>query len=167
MMTNGVLIPVTAYLIERFATRNLFLTAMGLFSLRTLVGGLAPGFEVLNTGRVIQAFGAGIMMPLIMNVILARYSLNQRGKAMGHIGIGISFGPALGPSVTGWILINHSWRVVYFAFLPIAISSIIVGYFIMQNVTERTFPHLDVKSVILSTIGFGGMLYGFSTAGRN
>lgn len=100
-MTNGVLIPVTAYLIERFTTRSLFLTVMGLFSVGTLVCGLAPGFDVLVTGRVIQASGARIMMPLIMNVVLAMYSLNQRGKAMGYIGIGISFGPALGPSVTG------------------------------------------------------------------
>lgn len=167
MLTNGVLIPVTAYLIERFTTRHLFLMAMGLFSLGTLICGLSPNFTILMTGRVIQASGAGIMMPLIMNVVLAMYPLNQRGKAMGYIGIGISFGPALGPTLTGWILMNHSWRLVYFIFLPIALISVIVGLFVLRNVTEQTFPKLDLTSIMLSTLGFGGTLYGFSAAGNN
>src|SRR5699024_5488623 len=70
MMTNGVLIPVSAFLIERFTTRKLYMTAMSLFALGTIICAVAPGFPLLITGRIVQAAGAGIMMPLMMTAFL-------------------------------------------------------------------------------------------------
>lgn len=166
MLVNGILIPITAFLMERFTTRQLFMTSMTLFAIGTLICGLAPGFDMLIVGRVVQAIGAGIIMPLLTMVILTIFPVEQRGKAMGVIGIAMIFAPAVGPTLSGWVVENWSWRVLFFIVLPIAIIDIIVAFIFLKNVTKQTFPKLDILSVILSTIGFGFLLYGFSAAGN-
>jgi EmrB/QacA subfamily drug resistance transporter len=167
MLVNGVVIPVTAFLMERFTTRQLYLSSMALFALGTLVCGVAPNFAVLLVGRVVQAAGAGIMMPLVTNVIFALFPVERRGWAMGIFGIALNFAPAVGPTLSGWIVENHSWRILFFIILPIAMIDLIISAFLLRNVTETSRPKLDVLGVILSSIGFGGILYGFSTAGSH
>src|SRR5699024_2061025 len=83
LLANGVMIPISAFLIDRFTTRGLFLTAIGLFGTGTLIAALAPLYSVLLLGRVIQASGSGIMLPLLMTVLLAIISVERRGTAMG------------------------------------------------------------------------------------
>ncbi|PWA05293.1 MFS transporter [Pueribacillus theae] len=165
MLVNGIMIPITAFLIERFSTRGLFLTAMSLFAAGTFICAVAPGFSVLMVGRIAQAAGAGIMMPLMQTVLFLIYPIERRGQAMGMFGLVIAFAPAIGPSLSGWLVDQFPWRSVFYVVLPIAIADIIVAYFILKNVTEQTFPKVDVLSIILSTFGFGGLLYGFSMAG--
>jgi EmrB/QacA subfamily drug resistance transporter len=167
MLVNGVLIPITAFLMERFTTRQLFLASMILFAAGTLICGVAPGFSLLITGRVVQAAGAGIMLPLLTNVILSIYPVEKRGSAMGLIGIAMIFAPAIGPTLSGWIVENYSWRLLFFIVLPIAIIDIIIASIFLKNVTERTFPKIDLIGVSLSTLGFGGILYSFSSAGND
>jgi EmrB/QacA subfamily drug resistance transporter len=165
MLVNGVMIPVTAFLIGRFTTRSLFLTAMGLFSIGTLICAVAPNFSILMVGRVVQASGAGIIMPLMQTILFVIFPVEKRGSAMGLFGLVIAFAPAIGPTLSGWLVDQYPWRVLFYIVLPIAIIDFIIAYFILKNVTERTFPKLDILSIILSTFGFGGLLYGFSTAG--
>lgn len=167
MLVNGILIPITAFLMEKFSTRKLLLTAMSLFALGTLVCGIAPGFGILLVGRVIQAAGAGIMMPLLSVVILSLFPIEKRGAAMGLIGLAMMSAPAIGPPLSGWIVQNYSWRVLFFIVLPIALIDVIVGYFILRNVTKLSNPKIDIPSILLSTFAFGGLLYGFSSAGQN
>ncbi|QPZ38439.1 DHA2 family efflux MFS transporter permease subunit [Paramicrobacterium chengjingii] len=165
MLVNGIMIPITAFLIQRFTTRGLFLTAMGLFTIGTLVCAIAVNFPVLLAGRVVQAAGAGIIMPLMQTILFAIFPREKRGTAMGTFGLVISFAPAIGPSLSGWIIDHFPWQSLFIMMLPIAVIDIIVAFFILKNVTERTFPKLDVLSIILSTVGFGGLLFGFSAAG--
>lgn len=165
MLVNGVLIPTTAYLMEKFTTRQLFLTAMSLFSLGTLLCGVAPNFLTMLGGRMIQAAGAGIIMPLMTNVIFNLYPREERGSAMGIVGIAMVFAPAIGPTLSGWVIEHYPWRVLFFIILPIALLVLIVSFFILKNVTETKNPKLDGLGVVFSTIGFGGVLYGFSSAG--
>src|SRR5699024_7787483 len=165
MLVNGIMIPVTAFLIQKFTTRGLFLTAMGLFSVGTLICATAPVYVVLLAGRVIQASGGGIIIPLMQTILFAIFPMNKRGTAMGTFGLVIAFAPAIGPSLSGWIVDNYPWRVLFYMILPIAIIDTIVSYFILKNVSDRTYPRLDVASIILSSFGFGGLLYGFSVAG--
>ncbi|MDY0407044.1 DHA2 family efflux MFS transporter permease subunit [Virgibacillus sp. 179-BFC.A HS] len=167
MLVNGVLIPVTAFLMERFSTRQLFITSISLFAVGTLVCGIAPNFTILMTGRVIQAIGAGIIMPLLTTVILAIFPVEKRGGAMGLIGIAMIFAPAVGPTLSGFVVQNYSWRLLFFIILPIALIDIIIAPIFLKNVTKQTFPKIDVIAVILSTLGFGGILYGSSTAGNH
>ncbi|WP_138416180.1 DHA2 family efflux MFS transporter permease subunit [Aquibacillus sediminis] len=167
MLVNGIMIPVTAFLIERFTTRGLFLTAMGLFGVGTLICAIAPGFALLMVGRVLQASGAGIIMPLMQTILFLIFPVEKRGTAMGMFGLVIAFAPAIGPTLSGYLVDHFHWKSLFYVVLPIIIIDIIVAYFILKNVTERKFPKVDVVSIILSTIGFGGILYGFSTVGSS
>ncbi|WP_284139329.1 MULTISPECIES: DHA2 family efflux MFS transporter permease subunit [unclassified Virgibacillus] len=167
LLVNGIMIPITAFLIERFTTRGLFLSAMGLFGLGTLVCAIAPDFTFLMIGRILQASGAGIMMPLMQTILFLIFPIEKRGSAMGMFGMVIAFAPAIGPTLSGWIVEHYPWRALFYVVLPIVIIDLIVAFFILKNVTKRTFPKVDVISIILSTFGFGGLLYGFSTAGSH
>jgi EmrB/QacA subfamily drug resistance transporter len=166
MLVNGIMIPVSAFLLERFTTRQLFLSAMGVFAFGTLIAGLAPNFEMLLLGRVIQSSGAGVMLPLMQTVFLMLFPVNKRGSAMGLVGLVISFAPAIGPALSGWVTSHYSWRLLFFIILPIALIDIIVAYFALKNVTETAKTRVDVLSIILSSFGFGGLLYGFTCAGN-
>ncbi|WP_456275032.1 DHA2 family efflux MFS transporter permease subunit [Bacillus sp. AK031] len=165
MLVNGVMIPITAFLIGRYTTRRLFLTAMGLFAFGTLICAVAPNFFFLMIGRIVQASGAGIMIPLMQTVFFVIFPVEKRGSAMGLFGLVISFAPAIGPTLSGYLVDQYPWRVLFYIVLPIAIIDFVIAYFVLKNVTELTNPKLDVLSIILSTLGFGGILYGFSTAG--
>ncbi|MFA1819841.1 MDR family MFS transporter [Virgibacillus oceani] len=166
MLVNGIMIPITAFLIETFTARKLFLTAMSIFAFGTLVCSFAPDFTLLMIGRVIQAAGAGIMIPLMMTIFLLIFPIEKRGTAMGTVGLVIGFAPALGPVISGWLVEQYPWRALFYVVLPFAIINIIIAYFVMKNVTEQTYPKVDVLSIILSTLGFGGLLLGFSSAGN-
>lgn len=165
MLVNGIMIPITAFLIGKFTTRSLFLTAMGTFFVGTLVAAFSPNFAFLLVGRMLQGAGAGIMMPLLQTIMFLIFPVSQRGKAMGMFGLVIAFAPAIGPSLSGYLVDNYPWRSVFFVVLPIALIIIIAAYFLLKNVTERTNPQMDYLSIVLSTFGFGGLLYGFSAAG--
>jgi EmrB/QacA subfamily drug resistance transporter len=165
LLVNGIMIPITAFLIARFTTRGLFLSAMGSFALGTLLCAIAPEFYTLLIGRVLQAAGAGVMMPLMQTVMFLIFPVEKRGTAMGLFGLIIAFAPAIGPTLSGYIVEHYPWRSLFYIVLPIAVIDIILAYFVLKNVTKQTFPKLDLLSIILSTLGFGGILFGFSTAG--
>ncbi|GAF21053.1 multidrug and toxin extrusion (MATE) family efflux pump YdhE/NorM, homolog [Bacillus sp. JCM 19047] len=167
MLVNGVMIPITAFLIEKFTTRRLFITAMVLFGLGTLVCAMAPTFGVLITGRMIQAAGAGIAMPLMQTVLLLIFPIEKRGSAMGMVGLVISFAPAIGPTLSGWIVQSYHWTILFWLLMPIVIIDIIAAYLVLKNVTTQRSPKLDTLTIFLSSIGFGGLLFGFSNAGSN
>ncbi len=167
MLVNGIMIPVTAFLIERFTTRKLFLTAIGLFAVGTLICAISPSFSFLMVGRIVQGAGAGIIMPLMQTILFLIYPIEKRGTAMGMFGLVIAFAPAIGPSLSGWLVDHFPWRSVFYVVLPIAMLDFIVALFILKNVTKQTFPKVDILSIMLSTLGFGGLLYGFSTAGSH
>ena len=138
---------------------------MGLFSIGTFIAAIAPSFTFLMIGRILQASGAGIMMPLMQTILFLLFPVERRGTAMGLFGLIIAFAPAIGPSLSGWLVDQFPWRSVFYVILPIAVIDMIAAYFLLKNVTEQKNPRLDILSVILSTIGFGGLLYGFSIAG--
>lgn len=165
MLVMAVLIPTTGFLIQRFTTRALFLAAMGAFSFGTLVAGAAPTFAVLLLGRIFQASGTAIMLPLLTTTILALIPMERRGAVMGTVSIVISVAPALGPTISGLIVQALSWRYLFFFVLPIAIGVLVYGARYLVNVGETRRASLDLLSVGLAGLGFGGLVYGFSSAG--
>nr|WP_286201405.1 DHA2 family efflux MFS transporter permease subunit [Bacillus sp. ISL-4] len=166
MLVNGVLIPITAFLIQRFSTRQLFQTSMIIFLAGTIVSAVASNFPVLLTGRLIQAAGAGIIMPLLMNVVLSLFPPEKRGSAMGYVGLAIIFAPAIGPTLTGYVLETFPWQAMFYGMIPFTIIVIICGFIYLKNVSEPVHSKVDFISVSLSTIGFGALMYGFSEAGN-
>ncbi|WP_313894025.1 MDR family MFS transporter [Psychrobacillus sp.] len=165
MLTNGILIPVTAFLIERFSSKHLLIAALSVFSIGTLIGAVAPSFSVLLVARIIQGMGAGIMMPLMQTVMLTLFPPEKRGSAMGMVGLVTGFAPAIGPTLAGWLIVQYSWRSLFYTVLPVALIVLVLAIFLMKNVTEQKQVKIDFASVIFSTFGWGGLLYGFSIAG--
>lgn len=166
MLVIGILIPVSAYLVQRFTTRQLYLSAMALFLIGTVLAAISSSFGILLFGRVIQAVGTAVLIPLMMNIILAVIPMERRGAAMGLIGLVLMFAPAIGPTLSGFILQHLSWRWLFILVAPIVALTLIFGFMKLRNVTSTSRPKLDVFSVILSTIGFGGIVFGFGSMGE-
>ena len=164
MLVSGILVPASAFFITRFTNRTLFISAMSLFTLGTALATFAPEFWVLIVARMIQAIGTSMMGPLLMNVMLTSFPIEKRGTAMGIFGLVMIAAPAIGPTLSGWVIEHYTWRVLFGMILPLAALSLILAIFKLKNITPNKKVTLDVMSLILSSIGFGGILYGFSSA---
>ncbi len=167
LLTMSIVIPITGMLIRQVRTRTLFVTAMSLFSAGTLLAGVSPNFELLLLGRVIQACGTAIMMPLLMTTVTTVVPKHQRGAIMGRVAVVISVAPALGPTLSGVVLQFLSWRWLFFIVLPIALTVLVLGALRMPNVGEQRKARLDPLSVLLTVLGFGGLVYGLSAIGEH
>lgn len=166
LLTMAVVIPITGFLLQRFNTRPVFVWAMSLFSAGTLIALLAPGFTMLLLGRIVQASGTAIMMPLLMTTVLTLIEPAHRGRVMGNISIVISVAPAIGPTISGLILNAFSWRWLFGFVLPIALAALVLGMVKVRNVSAPRKAPLDVLSVVLSAFAFGGIVYGLSSIGE-
>ncbi len=166
MLTMAVVIPTTGFLLQRFTTRQVFLAAISAFALGTLVCLVSPGFTLLLVGRIIQASGTGIMMPLLMTTMMNVVPAHSRGRMMGRVGLVISLAPAIGPTMSG-LVIDHlgGWRTIFAIILPIALVALAVGLKWMTNLGETTHAPIDVVSIILSVFAFGGTVFGVSQLG--
>lgn len=166
MLINGILIPASAFLLQKFTNRQLYLTAMSLFTAGTVLASLSSTFGVLLVARMFQAAGSAIMAPLLMNVMLVAFPVERRGTAMGFFGLVMITAPAIGPTLSGWIVEHYSWRTLFDIVIPIAALTLILAIFKLKNILPQKQISLDILSLILSSIGFGGILYGFSSAGE-
>ncbi|GAB0170044.1 DHA2 family efflux MFS transporter permease subunit [Lysinibacillus sp. CTST325] len=165
MLVSGILVPASAFFVTRFKNRHLFITAMSVFTIGTIMAAFAPNFGMLLAGRMVQAAGAASMSPLLMNVMLISFPKEKRGAAMGIFGLVMISAPAIGPTLSGYIIEHHDWRMLFQMIIPFAVISLLFGIWKLENVMETREVHLDFPSVLLSTVAFGGILYGFSTAG--
>jgi MFS transporter, DHA2 family, lincomycin resistance protein len=167
MLVMGVLMPISALLIQWFTTRQMFIGVMTIFLIGTTIAAGAMNFPMLLAGRMIQAVGTGLLIPVIMNALLLIYKPEVRGKIMGTFGLVIMFAPAIGPTLSGVIVDMLGWRWLFITVIPFSIFSILFAWKYLQNVGEVTRPGVDVWSIILSSIGIAGIVYGFSSAGEN
>lgn len=167
MLTMAVVIPATGFIMGRFRLRPIFLTAMTLFTLGTAIAAAAPGFGVLLAGRVVQASGTAIMLPLLMTTALTLVPPSIRGRTMGTISIVISVAPAIGPTISGLVLSQLSWRWIFIVMLPVALIALSLGAWKVRNVTEPRPSRLDVVSLLLSAVGFGALIFGLSSIGES
>ncbi|WP_308162050.1 MFS transporter, partial [Bacillus sp. ISL-75] len=140
-LTLGILVPVTGILMQKFTTRQMFLTAISLSLIGTILAAVAPVFSLLLVARVIQAAGLAIALPLTQNVIFTIFPPNKRGAAMGIMGLVMLAGPALGPTIAGLILDTLSWHWIFWVTLPFLLFSLIFGLLYLPNVKlGRNFP---------------------------
>lgn len=165
-LVNAIMIPVTAYLTDRYSTRNLFIVAMLIFSAGSACAGWGPSFIVLLAGRLLQAAGAGILMPMVMTVIMLTFPPEKRGFASGLFGIVIAFAPAFGPSAAGFIIDAYNWHVLFLIIVALSLAVIVASLFALERTSmESKDVTLDKISLVQSTIGFGSLLYGLSSIG--
>lgn len=162
MLTMAIVIPMSGFFMRRYTSRQVYITAITLFSIGTLLAAMATGFELLVLARVIQAAGTGVMIPLLMTAIMTLVPPHERGKMMGNITIVMAVAPALGPLAAGLILNSFDWRWVFWLVLPIGIVALLLGIWKMENISETARVGIDVLSIPLSAIAFGGLVYGLS-----
>lgn len=168
LLTSAVFIPMSGYLIDRFTTRSLVLTSFLFLAAGTLLALMSDSFAVLILARVIQAVGGGIMLPLVQTVLLLIFPVNQRGKAMGLLGLVMNVAPATGPAVSGYIIDMYTWKHLFWIILTPTVLLLLLAVFFLKNITEQRKTRFDFPSVLLSTIGLTGLLVGssyISTAG--
>ena len=166
LLTLGILVPVSGLLLQWFTTRQLFITSLCLSIVGSFIAAMAPSFEILMVARVFQAMGTALLLPLMFNTILLIFPAEKRGGAMGMIGLVIMFAPAVGPTFSGIVLDNLSWHWIFWLSIPFLFIGLLAGIFFMENVSEVTKPKIDILSIVLSTLGFGGVVFGFSSAGE-
>ncbi|MEY8348778.1 DHA2 family efflux MFS transporter permease subunit [Bacillus cereus] len=167
MLVNGILVPISAFLVSRFTYRKLFVAAMLFFTVGSIICAISGNFTMMMTGRVIQAVGAGILMPVGMNIFMTLFPPHKRGAAMGLLGVAMILAPAIGPTVTGWVIENYSWNLMFYGMfiIGLVITLLSLKFFTLAQPVSQT--KLDMFGVISSSIGLGSLLYGFSEAGNN
>jgi MFS transporter, DHA2 family, lincomycin resistance protein len=167
LLTMAVVIPVTGFLLQRFAPRQVYLSSMALFSTGTLIAALAPGFPMLMAGRIVQAAGTAVMIPLLMTSVIRLVPVERRGATMGSITVVIAVAPAIGPTLSGAILTTLGWRWMFWTVLPIALVALAAGARWLRVRSEARPVPLDLVSVALSALAFGGLVFGLSSVGES
>ncbi|MQA81869.1 MAG: DHA2 family efflux MFS transporter permease subunit [Streptosporangiales bacterium] len=162
MLTMAAVIPVTGWFLQRVSTRQAYATAMGVFLTGTALSAAAPVFEVLLLGRITQAAGTAVMMPLLMTTLMTVVPDRDRGRVMGNVTMAISVAPALGPTVSGVVLQVGSWRMLFLLVLPIAATVTWFGLRRLENVGQPRHSTIDWLSVVAAAVGFGGLVYGLT-----
>lgn len=166
LLTLGILVPISSLFMQRFTTRQLFVASLSLSIVGTFIAAISPTFIVLLLGRIVQAMGTAIILPLMTQVVLMVYPISKRGAAMGKIGLVIVFAPAIGPTIAGFILADLTWHFIFWFCLPLLVAALILGVKFIENVSETRQVKFHIPSIILSTIAFGGIVYGFSISGE-
>ncbi|MFC4025451.1 DHA2 family efflux MFS transporter permease subunit [Oceanobacillus longus] len=165
ILTMGILVPISGLLYKSVPTKKLFTISLGFSFTGTLLAGFSINFEMLLLARIIQAVGPGILMPLMTNIILVLFPPNRRGMVMGLMMLVIAVAPALGPTISGLLIGSVGWKGIFWVSIPLLLISLILGLIYMRNISNITKPKVDILSILLSTIGFGGIVFGFSSAG--
>lgn len=163
LLVLAILVPLSAYLVRWFTTRQLVVGALVISTLGALLAAIAPSFTVLLIGRLIQAIGTGIFLPLMFSVVLMVFPMQKRGAVMGIVGLVITAGPALGPTLSGLIISASSWHYIFVVMIALNIILIVIGAPKMENVSDMSKPKIDILSLVLSTVAFGGIVYALAS----
>ena len=166
LLVVGLMIPISSWVFNNFKTKYNYLFMITLFLIGSVIGWVAPSFSVLLVGRFVQAIAAGLLMPFIQNVILLLFPPEKRGLALGVTGLVIALGPTVGPTLSGIILEYFGWRDLFALLSIISVIILVVGIFFTENINEIKKTKLDFVSLLLSVVGFGGLLYAFSEIGN-
>ena len=162
-LVEAVVIPLSAYLVGRFTTRQLYISALSVFTAGSLAAALAPNFWVLLLGRIMQAACTGAVMPMVFTVILLVFPREKRGTAMGVIGLIIGFAPAVGPSLSGLLVDSVGWRALFAIVTTLGVVVVVLSACLLRNYGDFARTTFDKLSVALSTVGLVCLLYGLST----
>ncbi|MDO4539191.1 MAG: MFS transporter, partial [Coriobacteriales bacterium] len=162
-MVEAVVIPMNAFLLGRFSVRKLFASAFVLFALASFMAAVAPTFGLLLVARVLQATATGVAMPMVWTLILLMAPRENRGQVMGVVGLVISFAPAIGPPMSGAVIDALGWRSLFFIVAGIRVVVLVLTLALLTNREGFERTSFDVASIVLSSFGMLGLLYGLST----
>lgn len=160
-------IPVTAWAIGRFGVKRLYLTAIGLFAIGSLLAGLAWNAESLIAFRVVQGLGGGMIMPIGMTIMMRASDPARLGRTMALLGIPVLVGPLAGPVLGGWLVDHASWRWIFLINLPIAVAALIGATRVLATDTPQPTKPLDLPGLIMLSPGLALLIYGLATGGEH
>lgn len=164
LLVLAIIIPASSYLKKRFKMKALFVTAVCLFILGTVMAAAAPVFPVLLGGRLIQGVGTGIALPMMFNIVLEQVPENRLGLMMGIATLITAIAPAVGPSLGGVIVSYFGWRMIFVALLPLLILSFLFGGTSMRQVTETGRVSFQIIDYLLLAAGFACFIFATSMA---
>ncbi len=163
MLGAAVMVPVSAFAYRSFPTRPLFCATTALLVIGSVVGALAQNFAVLLIGRIIQALGTGMLIPIGMNITLEVAPREKLGTYMGIMGAMTTLGPSSSVILAGLILAVADWHMLLWTFAALSTLCFLAGAIILRDIAKLSYPHLDALSVALIGIALIGILYGIST----
>lgn len=166
-LVSGIMIPITAYLIKRFPSKNYFLSAMVIFCFGAFLGSVAPNFQVLLVGRLVQAMGCGMLMPFAQVVLMAIYPKEKHGSVISVYALGSTFAPVVAPTIAGFVIDSLGWQAMFVILLVVGLVILALGIVFMRNVTETFVERFNLLPIILSSVGFCGLLIGLGNVSRN
>lgn len=165
-LAMGIMMPLTAFLITRFPTRNLYLSGLTIFILGLILCAIAPNFHFMMFGRILQASGNGILTSMAQVIILSIYPAEKCGTAMGWYGLSIGVAPVVAPTLAGIIVDIISWRAIFYITIVIISASLIWALFVFDNVLDTVKKKFDIISFIISIFAFGGITLGVGNIGN-
>lgn len=151
----GIVTPLSSNMYDKFTNRHVFLGIIGTFIVGTLLGCFATNFFTLLLARLIQACASGMLMSFQMTTMISIYPIEKRGSILGLSSLVISAGPAIGPTLAGFILQVLPWRWLFILVLPFVVLAWIGGYFKLANFSQPRDIKIDYLSVLISLIGSG------------
>src|SRR5581483_4017659 len=164
VLSLGITTPVSGFLADRFGIKRVYLLGLGLFTLGSLLSGLAPSLGLLIAARALQRFGGGIAQPLGPAQLFRAFPPKEQGRALGIFGIALVVAPALGPILGGWLVDLNIWRAIFFINVPIGILGVFLGSRFLLDCRVERRPRFDPLGLITAMAGFGSVLYAASIA---
>lgn len=161
-LIGGILIPISAWMADRFNTKWLVTSSLGVFLIGSIVAAFSGNFTALLVGRLLQAVGGGVLSGLTMTILFSVYPKENRGTPTTLLGLVFGIAPAIGPTLGGYLVDNLGWHAIFGIVAPVVAIAFVLGLFFMADVVPHKATKLDFWSVVFSTVGFGGVLYGAS-----
>lgn len=162
MLAMGVVIPITGYIGDTYGYKRLYIAALFFFTLGSALCGLAWSNNSMVAARIVQAIGGGMMMPASMTIIYNTFPLEERGMALGIWGISVMVAPAIGPTLSGYLVEYFNWRLIFTINIPIGIFGIIMASLFLKESVRRPHASFDFPGFITSAVGFFALLLALS-----
>lgn len=162
MLIVVIMVPLSALLLRKFSVKWLYIGAMSLFLLGTIIAASAINFPILLIARMVQALGTGLLAPIMMSAAVATTPLEKRGGVMALCTSIILVGPSFGPIISGLILEVTTWRMLFILLIPLIVICIVGAYYLLGSPLQLTQPKIDVVSVALIASGLASTVYAIS-----
>jgi len=156
-------IPMTGWAADRFGTKRLYLTAVGLFTLGSILCATATSINMLILFRVFQGLGGGMLMPLGMTIMTRAAGPKRMGRLMAILGVPMLLGPILGPILGGWLIDNASWHWIFLINVPIGVIALIYAFVVLPTDAPEPSESFDFVGVLLLSPGLALFLFGVSS----
>src|SRR5262245_11955298 len=163
----AVFIPISGWMADRFGTRRVFASAIGVFTLGSLLCGLCTNIHLLVVCRVLQGFGGAMMVPVGRLTLVRAFDKSELIRTMSFVTIPALVGPMLGPVAGGLIIRYLQWRYIFFLNIPIGIAGLILVYLHLPDYREEMRPPLDLVGLILFGSGIALLSYVLEVFGEH